>query len=273
MEEQEVISTASEGGAPADPGVATASEPGAQAPAQGNSSDASQVEPGSGEPSSTGGQKRQSNSPWAASRVLEKQLSAKMEKLLEDKFGALMERFGPPASPAAAKPAAPEVPAEYKELASWLESYTKSLMEQNASGIMSKVDQNIGKKLGVREARSYLHSKVGTDPEKLAQIQEIMDENMLGYAAVERPYEAVQKAVSIWEAKRGKERPNAPKAAHLAGGPTGGAPGKPAGVPSLTDIKKLQDRLTQPMTEEDKTRLVGEIESMTKAVLSASGGR
>ncbi len=256
-DEEKVTTTTGAEGAAGDTGTRQDAEPTSQDTAQDQT--APQAEVGQTDQTSSEGQQAgKQRGRWSTERLVERAIKSQMEPLLE-KLNTL------------STPAAPEPQQEdfgtpdYNNLEGWLKTVIPKLVERRMSESLPKSLESFKGELKnasrTQEARNYLISQedIGDNEAKLEQVEQVMKEHMLDFAAVHQPLRAVQKAVKIW--RDGRTNPTAPTK-QMLGTVTGGA--APAGKhePSVKELIGMQLKLASGLPMDEQEKLHKEIDTL-----------
>lgn len=262
MAEQEVTTTAPSGGGEQE----TVQSP--QGTEQSTSPETLQVEQSSTDASSTQRQGRSQEN--ANRRVIENAVKRSLESALQEKLNPLIERLSTIQQPPAQQNQAQETP-DWNNLNSWMQQKVQSLLEERLRSALppmlnqfqGRLQNEFQSTVKMQEARNYLISQkdVGRDENKLAEIRQTMEENLLDYALDSEPLEATRRAVEIWRQK--KVNPNTPQKSQLTT-VTGGTATTQKGTPTVAQIRALQDRIANNPTMEQQEQLEKEIDALFK---------
>lgn len=198
---------------------------------------------------------------------IEKAIERVLQEKLQEQLAPLIEstRNIPQHTPSQAEDAP-----DYNDLSGWINRRVEALLQERLNKELPKTIDNLKNQVTgelrstakTQEARNYLISQqdIGSDPEKLQEIREVMEKNLLHYALDENPLEATKIAVERWRAS--KTNPSVPPKSHLTT-VTGGA-GTSQGKRELTiaELKKLQDKISSNLTMDEQEKLGKEIESL-----------
>lgn len=263
--ENEELSPASGGGAGLETELKDAGSQ-SQDSSQGQSPEPTQVESGESQASSKGTQTRNSN--WANQRLIDKAVQRAISSALDAKLAPLMEKFQP-AQPSA-PPATNDI--DYSDLSGSIKKIIEATLNQRLEESLGKTLPKIKEELTgsirstskLQEARNYLISQndIGQDQAKHDEIQEIIANDPLLYASVEKmPYEVIKRAVDQW--RKSKINPNTPGKGELstvAGGMASGQ--RRTGEPSIQKLKDLQAKAGSVLSNEERDKLNEEIKQI-----------
>ena len=259
MAEEEVVTAPSSGGEQET--VQTSQET-----VQPQSPEASQVETKPTDASSV--EKHGRSETNANRRIIENAVRRSLDAALQEKLNPLIERLQTIQQPHAPQSQVEETP-DWNNLNSWLNQKVQTLLEERLKSslppVLNQFKGNLQNEfqstVKMQEARNYLISQkdIGRDENKLAEIRQTMEENLLDYALDSEPLEATRRAVELWRSK--KVNPNTPQKSHLST-VAGGAATQVKGEPSVEQILALQRRLSSNPTMEQQEQINKEIESL-----------
>lgn len=157
---------------------------------------------------------------------------------------------------------------DLNNLSAWIKETIKRHTDRELSDkVQNKINEltvNINRDNRTREARNYLLSQedIGNDEDKLAEIEQIMKDNLLDYAAIHQPLSAVKKAINLW--RRNRINPNAPKKQELStisGGMSGNIGKKELSIEQLQNLQKI---LSSDLPESEKEKIYPLIDNLLK---------
>lgn len=263
MADEETLSPGSDTGASPE-GSQQGSEQAAQAAEQNQLPERTPVEITPTDASSKVTQARPNNS-WANQRILEKTI----EKKLEAALSPLMEKLNGLNQPPAQTSQVDETP-DYNNLNQWINKRVGELLQQQLQGVLPKqlnqfkaqLQDDVEKTTSMREARNYLLSQkdIGRDEARLAEIRQVMTDNLLDYALEADPIRTTQKAVDIW--RKSKTNPNTPTKGQLST-VTGGTGSQGKKELSVQELVALQKRFTDSsISPDERAKLAQQIDSL-----------
>ena len=258
----ELVTTQSDPGA----GVTTQTEvavPTSQEAVQSQESEQPEVGQIGNTASSEGKQGRKGN--WATERIVERAIKKQFGDL-ESRIAALIQKQQPPVP--AQQDTSQDILGDpnYNDLNTWLKQAVGKLLQQKlAESLPQHLDQFKGELRNVsktQEARNYLISQpdIGQNEDKHDEIMQVMKDNLLDSAAIDRPLKAIQKAIEIW--RRGKVNPNAPTRDQLStvSGGTGITAGKKNF--SIDELKALQMKIANGLTKDEEEKVFAQVDSL-----------
>ena len=205
-----------------------------------------------------------SKGSWATERIIERALK-KQSQEFQNLIAPLLQQNQPPVTKAETTQDNLGDP-DYNNLNGWLKSAVDKLLQQKLSeSLPQHLDKFKGELRSVsktQEARNFLISQedINNDEEKLAEIGQIMKDNMLDYAAVHQPLQAIQKAVNIW--RKGKTNPNTPTKGQLST-VTGGIVKQGKKDFSIEELRALQAKIASGLPEDEQEKIFSQIDSLS----------
>lgn len=204
-----------------------------------------------------------SKGSWATERIVERAIKRQLSGL-EDRIFSLLQRQNPPAVHAVKQSDSLGDP-DYNNLNGWLRSAVDKLLQDKlAESLPQHLDQFKGELRNVskiQEARNFLLSQedIGGDEDKLAEIEQIIKNNLLGYAVQHEPLKAVKKAIEIWRKER--VNPNTPTRGQLSTVP-GGIGSKGKRDLSVEGLRALQLKIASGLPVDEQERVFSQVDSL-----------